>query len=149
MSIYEIYCWQIFRLDQTRLGPVREHRGMVFEEFCLPEINSGLLLSVLIFFIAIEFADFTSGIKRCNKWRISVTWPILNWKDQWIFGKLLRCIGKCKVPMKTQPSVVESKPHKWKQEIDLFVNLRYSVPKIIILQGVRKWRTYRIWLKLD
>ena len=26
MSIYETYCWQIFWLDQTSLGPVREHR---------------------------------------------------------------------------------------------------------------------------
>ena len=26
MSIYETYCWQIFRLDETPLGPVREHR---------------------------------------------------------------------------------------------------------------------------
>ena len=25
MSIYETYCWQIYRLDQTRLGPVKEH----------------------------------------------------------------------------------------------------------------------------
>ena len=27
MSIYKTYCWQIYWLDQTRLGPVKEHRG--------------------------------------------------------------------------------------------------------------------------
>ena len=27
MSIYKTYCWQIYVLDQTRLGPVKEHRG--------------------------------------------------------------------------------------------------------------------------
>ena len=26
MSIYETYCWQIYRLDQTCLGSVMEHR---------------------------------------------------------------------------------------------------------------------------
>ena len=26
MLIYETYCWQIYRLDQTCLGPVKEHR---------------------------------------------------------------------------------------------------------------------------
>ena len=30
MSIYETYCWQIFRLDQTRVGPVREHRVRIY-----------------------------------------------------------------------------------------------------------------------
>ena len=27
MSIYETYCWQIYWLDQFRLGPVKEHRA--------------------------------------------------------------------------------------------------------------------------
>ena len=26
MLIYETYCWQIYRLDQTHFGPVKEHR---------------------------------------------------------------------------------------------------------------------------
>ena len=26
MLIYETYCWQIYRLDQTCLGSVKEHR---------------------------------------------------------------------------------------------------------------------------
>ena len=26
MSTYETYCWQIYRLDYPRLGPVKEHR---------------------------------------------------------------------------------------------------------------------------
>ena len=28
MSIYETYCWQIYRLNQTCLGPVKEHRDL-------------------------------------------------------------------------------------------------------------------------
>ena len=31
MSSYEPYCWQIYRLDYPRLGPVKEHRGDVLQ----------------------------------------------------------------------------------------------------------------------
>ena len=39
MSIYETYCWQIYRLDQTRLGPVKEHR--VFNYSLLTRVVTG------------------------------------------------------------------------------------------------------------
>ena len=42
MATYKTYCWQIFRLDQTRLGPVREHRVKVVMEDKLNDIKNEL-----------------------------------------------------------------------------------------------------------
>ena len=106
---------------------------MTENSFLIPEINSRFLLCMFIIFIAIEFSNLTSGVKWSNKGRIFKSWPLLNWKPQRIFWKLLRSIGECQISMKTQPGVVESKAHKRKKKIDLFVDLRNGISDILLI----------------
>ena len=126
--IRELFCHSALSRAQSR--NIRKKLILIMN---LPEINSGFLLSMFVIFIAIEFPNFTSGVKWSNKWGIFQSRPFLNREPQRIFWKLLRSVGKRKISMKTQPGVVKSKSHKWEQEIYLLVNLRNGVSDVLLI----------------